>query len=187
MGDDCVLGIDDLHELVDHPIGIDRPLGGRELGLPGFQPALPQAGNLLGCLPASRRASEPILDGFEELREHKLGVPEDRHIGRIGLVDIARVVGCVNDLLARRDRGAGDAMRGEAAADAEHDVGLIEEMATVARIDDAAGAERKRVILREDALAVDRGHHRSLEQVGESEQLGAGLGVKHALAGIEER
>ena len=84
--------------------------------------------------------AEPIRYGFEELCQHELGISENRHIDRIGLVEIARVVGRMDDFFAGRDRRAGDAVRGETAADAEHEISLIEEMATVTRIDDAAGA-----------------------------------------------
>ena len=118
--------------------------------------------------------------------EHELGIAEDRQVDVVGLVEIARVVGCVDDLLARRDRRRGDAVRRERAADAEHDVCRLEEVLAMSRVDDTARAERQGMVLGEGALAVDGGHDRRLQQVRELDELGAGLGVEHALTGVDQ-
>ena len=57
----------------------------------------------------------------------------------------------------------------------------------MAGIDGAAGAERQRVVLREGAFAVGRRHHRRVEQIGQRQQLVAGFGVEHAVAGDDHR
>jgi hypothetical protein len=118
-----------------------RSLVRGELGVPGFEPALPQASDFLGWLSASRPLAKTVPDSFEKLHQHQLGIAQDRNIDGIGLVEVARIVGRMDNLLAGRDRRAGDAMRREATADAEHDVGGVQEMPAVTRVDDATSAE----------------------------------------------
>src|SRR5262249_44283580 len=100
-----------------------------------------------------------------------LGVSEDRIVGRVALVEIALVVGRVNDGLSSWQR-RGHAVLREATAHAEDDVGLREERVNGAGHHAAApGAEGQRVILRERALALEGGHDRSLQELGELEKL----------------
>ena len=47
--------------------------------------------------------------------------------------------------------------------------------------------EGKRMVLGEGALALQRGHDRRLQQLGQLQQLVRGLGVQHALAGVDHR
>src|SRR5207253_9049386 len=70
-------------------------------------------------LPRSALARE-ILDGVDELAQYELRIAEDRMIGRVVLVEVALVVGGVDDRLPGRDVG-GHAVAGEATADAEHE------------------------------------------------------------------
>src|SRR5207253_2969772 len=75
----------------------------------------------------ARAAAQQVPRCVDELAQDQLGVAEDRMVGGVVLVEIALVVGGVDDGLPRRDV-RGHAVTGEAAADAEHDVGLRQEM-----------------------------------------------------------
>ena len=55
------------------------------------------------------------------------------------------------------------------------------------RIGPPAAAQRQRVIFREGALALDGGGHRDVPGFGQRLQLVPGLGVVHALAGVDHR
>jgi len=67
-------------------------------------------------------------------------------IGGVVLVEIALVVGGVDDGLARRDV-RGHAVAGEAAADAEHHVGLRQEVMDGPDMTPPPPSERQRMVL----------------------------------------
>ena len=74
----------------------------------------------------------------------------------------------------------------EAAAHPEHDVGLRQEVVDRAgHHAAAAGAERQRVVLRERALALERGHDRSLQELGQLEELGAASAYSTPWPGVD--
>jgi hypothetical protein len=134
-----------------------------------------------------RPAAEPLLRRRDQLLQDESGVAEDRDRGVVGLVEVAGVVGGVDDRLPRRDDRGRDVVAGEAGADRQDHVAVEEALAAVAGIDDAARAERQRVVLGEGALAVGRRHDRQVEEVGERRQLLARFGIEHALAGDDDR
>src|SRR5262249_59431622 len=88
--------------------------------------------------------------------------------GCVALVEIALIVGGVDEDLARGD-GGGHPMTGEAAPDAEDHVGLAEILQGVAGHHGSARAQGERMVLREGALALEGGHDGSLEQLGQLE------------------
>jgi len=163
VGDDGFGGIDHPHELRDHPVGVDRPFVGAQLALPAAEPCLALARDLLGHAVRAGLAAEPVTHRLDQLAEHELGVAEDAEIGGKGLVQVARVVGRVDDLLTRRDDWGGDAVAGKAAADAEQQIGFVQDVPPGPGKGAAAGPERQHVILREGAFAVEGGHHRGLQ------------------------
>src|SRR5207244_1074176 len=65
------------------------------------------------------------LDTLDELAQHESRVPQERVVGRVALVEVALVVGGVDERLAGRDAGR-HPVPGEAAANAEDHVGLAE-------------------------------------------------------------
>jgi hypothetical protein len=185
--DDRVARIDRLHEVRDHPVRGDRHLVRGELGRPLLQPGLPGLLDFRRHAAVARAAAQEVLGRVDELAKDLLGIAQDRMIGSVVLVEIALVVGGVNDDLARRDVGRHPVL-GEAAADPEHEIRLRQEVMRRPGHDaPAAGAERERMILREGALALERGHDRNLQKLGELEELGAALGVHHALPGVNHR
>ena len=91
--------------------------------------------------------------------------------------------------MAERDaRGHGrvEVGNGEAGAEAEYEVGLVQEVARHERAGRRAGAERERMVFRECALAGERGHHGNVGKLGELHQFGRGLGVQHALPDVDD-
>jgi hypothetical protein len=99
------------------------------------------------------RAASLALDGLDELTQHELGVAQKWVVGGVALVEVALVVGGVNERLVRWDSG-GHAVAGEAAPDAEDHVGLAEILQGVAGHHRAARPEGERMILGESALAL---------------------------------
>ena len=98
----------------------------------------------------------------------------------------AGVGGGVDVPLACRPLEAVAGLR-EAAADAEDEVRLAHEHVQRPRHRPAARAERQRMVLGEGALALEARGDRRAEQLGQRPQLGPGLGVVDALAGVEDR
>ena len=92
----------------------------------------------------------------------------------------------MDDGLAGRHRDAEIRLR-EAAADAEDEVALLEEVMHRRRDREAARAERQRVRFGKRALALQAGGDRNGEQLGELLQLAPGFRPVHALARIEHR
>jgi hypothetical protein len=134
---------------------------------------------------AAGRTAPQALDGLDELAQHQPCVAQQGMIRDVALVEVALVVGGVDDGLARRNAGR-HAVPGEAAADAEHDVGLAEVVQRVPGHRGPAGTERERMILREGALALEGRHHRRLEQLGQLAELLRRLRIEHALAGVDD-
>ena len=125
MSDDRLGGVDDPHELRDDPVWVDRALVGAQLPLPASEPLLALARDLPGDRVRARLAVQPIAHRLDQLAEHELGVAENPEIGGKGLVQVARVVGRVNDLFAGRQCRSGNAVLGKAAADAQHQIRFV--------------------------------------------------------------
>ena len=92
----------------------------------------------------------------------------------------------VDDGLALR-HGDAEVGLGEGAADAQDDVGAVEEASHRLRVGAPARAQRQRMGLVEAALALEAGADRDGQKLGQFLQLGIGLGPVHALAGIDHR
>src|SRR4029077_5586847 len=71
---------------------------------------------------AAGRAAALALHGLDELAEHEQRVAQQRIVGGVVLVEVALVVGRVDERLAGRDAGR-HPVAGEAAADAENHLG----------------------------------------------------------------
>src|SRR5262249_61606857 len=76
---------------------------------------------------------------------------------------------------------------GEAAADAENNVGGVEEMAYRLRDSEPARAEREWMVLRERALAAEAAGDGRPQQFSERAQFAPRARPVHALAGIDHR
>jgi len=185
VGDDGLARIDGAHELGHDPVGRDRHLGRAEDGRPLREPGGPHTLDLRAHALAPGRATAQGPDRLDELAQHQPRVAQQGMIRDVALVQIALVVGGVDDDLAGGD-GGGHAVPGEAAADAEHHVGLAEIVERGSGHGRSAGPQRERVVLGERALALQGRDHRGLEQLGQLEQLRGGLGVEHALAGVDD-
>src|SRR2546422_11766133 len=78
----------------------------RQLPHPLLQPRLAYRVHLARDRPLPRSAlAREILDGVDELAQYELRIAEDRMIGRVVLVEVALVVGGVDDRLPGRDVG----------------------------------------------------------------------------------
>ena len=89
------------------------------------------------------------------------------------LVEMVGIERRVNDLLALRHRD-GEIAFGEAAADAEDHICLVEEVPHGLGHRQSTGAERERMILREGALAAEAGRDRRAKKLGELAQSAPG-------------
>ena len=187
MGDDGVFRRDRLHEVPHDPIGVDRRLVVGELGPPFGQPSVPLRLDFPGhrLVPAAA-GPHHLPAGFDHLTQHKLGVSHYGMVDVVVLVDVPRVVGCLDHRLARGNVH-GHSVFGEAAPYAEHQVGPAHEVEQGARHDPRSAAQGQVVGFREGALAQQGGHDWYLKQLGQLNQLIGGLGVEHALAGVNHR
>jgi hypothetical protein len=89
---------------------------------------------------APRGPATLTLHGLDELPQHRLGVAEERVVGGVALVQVALVIGRVDDRLARGNAG-GHRMARQAAADAEDEIRLAQVVEDGPRHDHAARAE----------------------------------------------
>src|SRR5437899_1745705 len=85
-------------------------------------PVMPNAASPMKFTQNLSGAAQQVPGRVDGLTQDRLGVAEDRMVGGVVLVEIALVVGRVDDGLARRNV-RGHAVLGEAAADAQHHVG----------------------------------------------------------------
>ena len=136
-----------------------------------------------GRRPLSPRAS---LHFVNKLLQHQLGVAQQHIFQAVLAVEVAVVHRGLNDRLAHRHGGRRQGLV-EAGADAEHQVGPAKELADGAGAGVAAGPQRQRVVLGEAALAEGGGHYRRVEQFRQLHQFRRGLGVQHALSGVDDR
>ena len=114
--------------------------------------------------------------------EHQRRVADHSVIGAVLLVDVARVVGRMDDGLAGR-HARPERRLGEARADREHQIGLGHELGVHLRPRAGRGAERQRMAFGDRALARIGGDDRRGQKLGQRREPLAGLGVVHALAG----
>ena len=127
MGDDGLSWVKRLNELPYDPVGRDRRFGGRELWQPLAEPGLPRPLNHGYYFMAFRWFDACILDGLNELAQHEFGVPQDGVIRRVTLVQVAFVVGNMNELFASRKAGVHEVVS-QAAADTEDEICSVQVM-----------------------------------------------------------
>ncbi len=187
MGYDGVTGRYGLHEVPNDPVGVYRHARVGQLGPPFSQPGVPVCLNFPGRrLALLAGLADDVPAGVDHLPEHQLGVADYRVVDVVVLIDIAGVVCRLNHRLAWRDVHAHSVL-GEATADAEHHVRAAHEVVHRPRHDPGAAAQGQGMGLREGAFAQQGGHHRGLQQAGQLQQLFAGVGVHHPLAGVDDR
>ena len=98
-------------------------------------------------------------------------------------IEVALVVGRMNNGFAGRNRRSDDAMPGKTRANSEYDIGRPQELVHCRGHNPSAGAERQWMGFRECALAFERRGHPRLQQFGKLDQLIRCLGVEYALSG----
>ena len=108
------------------------------LGLPAAEPFAFQLVDLLAGAARSGLFADALLRRLDQLRQHQLGVAEDRDRGLVGLVEVARIVRRMNDRLPRRNDRGRDVVPGQGRADRKNHIRLEQEMPPVPGIDDAS-------------------------------------------------
>ena len=189
MGDDRIVAIDRAHEFGDHAVLVDRHLVGGELRRPLGKPLFFDRGDLILQL-AERRAwlglCSLTADLLDQRVDDEAGVADEAECYGVILVDVAGVVGRVDDGLAGR-YARPERRPGQARADGENEVGARHEFRVHFRPRAGGGAERQRMALRDRALTGIGGGDRGRDQLGEGCKPLAGAGVVHALAGPQQR
>ena len=182
--DDGARPVDQLHQLPDDAIGAER----RGLRGQPREPLLHEGAAHVGHRALGRLAplAARLADGVEQLQQHQARVADAAEGDVVAGGEIAAVVGDLPERRPLRHRRDVERAR-EARADAEHEVGLLEEAVDGGRPRAARGAERQRVVLGERALAVERRGHRRAGELGEAHELGRRAGVEHALTREDHR
>ena len=188
----CVMIVRDdvhgVHQVPDHPVRRERLRRLREARLPLGEPRRLRLADALGhrARPPARLAVEPVLDLHEQRVEHQTGVADQRMVRPDVLGQVRGIERRVDELLSLRHRHA-VVRRGEAAADPEDHVGVVQELAHRLRHRPPAGTERQRVRLGERALPLEARRDRALQELGEGSQPLPGLRVVHALPRVDDR
>jgi hypothetical protein len=137
---------------------------------------------------ASRECRQPRLRRLDHLPQHDLGIAEHSYVRDVVAVDLGRI-DIDLDVLRSRTWARRHGVLLEAAADGEDRVGRLRELRRrqrgIGRPPEAADAEREPVILRERALAVERGRDRQRQHLGEANEFVARLGKQHARAHVD--
>ena len=188
MRDNCPLEIDCFEQIADHPVGRQWSFFRIEFWLPFGEPLVADGCDLRrnrGCTPPRFRV-QPVAHLGEQRFERETGVAKQRIVDRDVLGEVGRVECRLDDGRTGRHRNAVPRL-GEAASDAEDQIGVVEEMADSSRDRASAGAERKRVVFRERALTLETRRDRRLQQLGERVQGVPGFRIVNALPGIDDR
>ena len=163
MGDDRVLPVDRVHEIVDDPILVDRFFRRRQFGRPFVEPILADGLNFLRDIVAGPFF---VADLGDQRFEHELGVAEHRGLGREFLVDVGGVVRAVNDRLAVGNLRRPVIAR-QARSHGDDAIRLLEKVKHHLRRGDDRGAKRQRMVFRERPLAGVGGQNRQRSVPGE--------------------
>ena len=140
-----------------------------------------------------RRKARLRQHGFHrlhQLMENHLGIAQQRDVGRPLLVHL---VGVDVDLdhLERNRKLVVARLKLEAAADGDDDICILGTTSGVRRCVEPAwpapDADAQRVVVGEAALAGQGDRHRHRQQLGQLQQLGAGVGDQHTVPGVEQR
>ena len=178
---------DGLHEVPNDPVGVYGSVVVGQLGMPLFYPGLPLDVYLpLRCPVFAPAVAHDLPAGVDHLPQHQLGVSQYGVLDVVVLVDVPSVVGRLNEGLAAGDVH-GHAVLGEARADAEDEVRAAHEMVQRTGHNAGAAAQGQRMHLWKGALAQQGGHDRGFQQLGKLDQFFGSLGVKHSLAGVDDR
>ncbi len=185
VGDDRAGAVDRAHQLPHDPVGADRPGVRGQARQPPVHELRPHPRDRVG-----RRRGRPgavgLAEEVEHLPEHEPRIADAAELDAVAAADVARVVDDLTERRAGRERR--DVERaGEARADAEDDVGALEEAVDGGGARARGGAERERVVLGEGALAVQGGRDRHAGALGQAHELGAGAGVEHPLPREDDR
>ena len=124
--------------------------------------------------------------GFNQLAQGQPGVGHYGNVHLVVLVQVAGVVGYLDDGLSRGDFDVADVF-GEAASHSQDQVGPPHVVVDGAGHHPAGAAQGQGMDLRKDALAGQAAHDRNLEQFGQFQQFVRRTSVKHALAGVDYR
>ena len=182
-GDERVLGVEHLHQIADHAIGVDRRLVDSIHGR-NFSRNACSAVRISSSSPRSCGRRPRVWTAPRQGLQRQLGVADQGVARLVAAVDVQRCRPCTGRSSSSRvGDGVAEAVGEEARADREQQVALAQEVLGQR----AAHAERERMVLRERALALQRRQHRHLGQLGELRELGGGVGVEHALAHVEQR
>ena len=162
VGNDGVFRWDGLHKVPDDPVGVNWPLVVGQLVGPLAQPGFPLGLNGRGS-GGSGLAAVPhnVPAGVNQLAQGQLGVGHYGDVHLVVLVQVPRVVGNLDDGLARRDVDVTDVL-GKAAPDAQHQVGPAHKLVHRPGHYPAGAAQGQGMGFREDALAGQAAHHRHL-------------------------
>ncbi len=119
-----------------------------------------------------------------ERGDRQLGVGDDRVVGLVDLVDLAGIDVDVDQRLVGQQIGpeVEGGVLGEAVAHRQDHLGLAEGLPGGAVAAVAEDADRKRMVLGQHALAVERGEQRDLKALEKRGQIGAGAAADRAEA-----
>ena len=105
-------------------VGRDGGFFRAQFGFPAGEPGGAFGGDLGGGGGVGALAAEGVSDGICQLGEDEAGVAEQGDLGLVLFVEVAGVVGGVDDGHALGQRRGGQRVAVEAGADAEDEVGL---------------------------------------------------------------
>ena len=189
VGDDDVVAVHGAHQIADHAVLVHRRLVGIEMLRPFREPRLLHRRDLLlqrGERVAAAGGALLLLDLGDQRFDDEGGVADHRQTGAAFLVDVARIVGGVDDGLAGRHVGT-EIGFGQARADRHHHVGLAHELGEHLGARAGRAAERERMRVRDRALARIGRDHRRGDKLGQRREQIAGFGVVDALARPQHR
>ena len=125
----------------------------------------------------------PGADLVDQGLQTELGIADEGVLNGHVLLEVGRIAGGVDDRGLRH--ALAEPGSGEAGPDGEDHVGSVEEVPDLLADRAARGAEGQRMVFGEGRLAGQCRRHRDLKQLGQVLQLVPGLGVVHALPGVD--
>ena len=159
MGNDRLGFIDGMLQIPQHAIRADRRVARRKFRHPFGKPGGFDRGDLrVRARRVARGAVEKLAAGIDERAQGELRVAGETDLRTYRLVQVVGIAREMNDRFALRHFHR-ERVLGEAAAGAENNVGIIEEVAHGFRHRGTARAERERMRLIKGALALEARAH----------------------------
>src|SRR5262249_629781 len=110
--------------------------------------------------------TQVVFHSLDELYQYRFGIPEDRIVRRIVLVDVPFVIGRMNDCLPCGDRRGNYVVARQTGADGQYHVRFLEKCMNWSRHKAGGGAKGEGMMFGKGAFTLEGCRHGRLQKFG---------------------